>query len=108
MLSRAHSQDLSSAHSRPHVLIIHEVRDYPQWKGIFDQAATLRREAGERSYQVLRDELAPNLVVHFSIWTSHADARRFFESPQLEQIRRDAGVATPRFLYLQPVAAGEL
>lgn len=108
MPSRAHAQDPASAHPRPHVLIIHEVQDYPQWKGVFDRAATLRQEAGERSYQVLRDETTPNLVVHFSVWTSHADARRFFESPRLEKIRQEAGVAAPRFLYLQSVAAGEL
>jgi hypothetical protein len=36
-----------------YVLIIHEVADYPAWKKVFDAAAELRREAGERSYQVL-------------------------------------------------------
>lgn len=108
MPSPAPTRDPSSATARPHVLIIHEVQDYPRWKDVFDAAATLRKDAGEQSYQVLRDATAPNLVVHFSIWTSHADARSFFESPRLEQIRREAGVAAPRFLYLQPVAAGEL
>ncbi len=38
----------------PHVLIIHEVADYAAWKKVFDGAAGIRREAGERSYQVLR------------------------------------------------------
>ena len=42
-----------------HVLIIHEVADYPAWKKIFDQAADIRREAGERSYQVLKYENDP-------------------------------------------------
>lgn len=102
------SSAADSATGRPHVLIIHEVQDYPRWQAVFDAAAPLRREAGERSYQVLQEAAAPNLVVHFSVWTSHAEARRFFESPRLEQIRREAGVAAPRFLYLQPVAAGDL
>jgi hypothetical protein len=38
----------------PYVLIIHEVADYAAWKIIFDQASTIRKNAGERSYQVLQ------------------------------------------------------
>ena len=91
-----------------HVLIIHEVADYPAWKKVFDGAAGIRREAGERSYQVLRYETDPDKIVHFSVWTSTADARRFFESPRLVQIRKDAGVKSPEFIYLEQVEAGTL
>ncbi|WP_414660189.1 antibiotic biosynthesis monooxygenase [Horticoccus sp. 23ND18S-11] len=108
MPSRDAITNLDSLPHHPHVLIIHEVRDYAHWKGIFDSAAPIRKAAGERSYQVLRDAAAPNLIVHFSSWSSHADARSFFESPRLAQIRKDAGVAAPRFLYLQPLEAGVL
>lgn len=108
MPSRDSVSDLDHATRHPHVLIIHEVRDYAHWKRVFDSASTLRKAAGERSYQVLRDAAASNLIVHFSVWTSHADARGFFESPRLEQIRKDAGVAAPRFLYLQPIETGVL
>jgi hypothetical protein len=48
-----------------YVLIIHEVEDYPAWKKIFDNAAGIRREAGERSYQVLKYEDDANRIVHF-------------------------------------------
>ena len=91
-----------------HVLIIHEVADYPAWKKVFDGAAGIRREAGERSYQVLRYETDPDKIVHFSVWTSTADARRFFESPRLVQIRKDAGVKSPEFIYLEQIEAGTL
>lgn len=30
-----------------YVLIIHAVKDYSAWKKIFDDAATIRKEAGE-------------------------------------------------------------
>lgn len=50
----------------PHVLIIHEVADYAAWKIIFDRAAGIRKEAGERTYQILRYESDPNKIVHFS------------------------------------------
>lgn len=92
----------------PHVLIIHEVENYTAWKKVFDKAATIRREAGEISYQVLKYDNAPNKIVHFSIWTSHADAKRFFESPKLVQIRAEAGVKAPDFIYLDELEAGVL
>jgi quinol monooxygenase YgiN len=91
-----------------YVLIIHEVADYPAWKQVFDQAAEIRKEAGERSYQVLKYEHDPNKIVHFSAWTSLEDAKRFFESPQLVKIRAEAGVKSPDFIYLDQLEAGTL
>ena len=91
-----------------HVLIIHEVADYPAWKKVFDAAAGIRREAGERSYQVLCYENEPQRIVHFSTWTSHAAARAFFESPRLVEIRREAGVKAPDFIYLDQLESGTL
>lgn len=91
-----------------HVLIIHEVQDYAAWKKVFDAAAGIRFEAGERSYQVLRYDTDANKIVHFSAWTSLAQARAFFESPRLVQIRMDAGVKAPEFIYLEQLEAGTL
>jgi quinol monooxygenase YgiN len=91
-----------------HVLIIHEVADYPAWKKVFDGAAGIRREAGERSYQVLKYDNDSNRIVHFSTWTSHADAKRFFESPRLVKIRAEAGVKAPEFIYLDELESGVL
>lgn len=91
-----------------HVLIIHEVADYAAWKQVFDRAAGIRRDAGERSYQVLRYEHDANCIVHFSAWTSIADARAFFESPELVRIRLEAGVKAPEFIYLDLLEAGTL
>ena len=91
-----------------YVLIIHEVADYPAWKRVFDSAAGIRKEAGERSFQVLRYETDANRIVHFSAWTSIADAKAFFESPRLVRIRQDAGVKAPEFIYLDPLESGTL
>jgi len=92
----------------PHVLIIHEVADYPAWKTIFDSAAGIRKEAGERSYQVLKYDTDANKIVHFSAWTSLTNARAFFESPRLVKIRQEAGVQAPEFIYLDQIEAGTL
>ena len=90
------------------VLIIHKVKDYLEWKKVFDRAAGIRKEAGEISYRVLRDEKDSNKIVHFSEWQSLERAKRFFESPELVQIRSDAGVESPHFIYLHNLENGLL
>ncbi len=91
-----------------HVLIIHEVAAYSTWKAIFDNAATIRKTAGEISYQLLRYDNDANQIVHFSAWNSLDNARRFFESPELVAIREQAGVKAPVFHYLQTLEQGVL
>ncbi len=91
-----------------YILIIHEVENYEAWKKVFDHAAIIRKEAGERSYQVLKYENEPNKIVHFSAWTSIADAKAFFESPKLVKIREEAGVKAPEFIYLDQLESGVL
>ncbi len=91
-----------------HVLIIHEVEAYPAWKAIFDQAADIRKRAGEISYQLLRYDNDANNIVHFSEWSSLDNARRFFESQELVEIRMRAGVKMPDFIYLHEIERGVL
>ena len=91
-----------------YVLIIHEVENYEAWKQVFDRAESIRKEAGERSYQVLKYDNEPNKIVHFSAWTSTTDARAFFESPALVKIREEAGVKAPEFIYLDQLESGVL
>jgi quinol monooxygenase YgiN len=91
-----------------YVLIIHEVEDYPEWKKVFDAAASIRRDAGERIYQVLKYEDNANKIVHFSGWISLEKAKAFFESPKLVQIRKEAGVKAPEFMYLDQIEEGVL
>jgi len=99
---------IETRYTMQYVLIIHEVADYPAWKQVFDNAVTIRKEAGERSYQVLKYEHEPNKIVHFSAWTSIADAKQFFESPELVKIRAEAGVKSPDFIYLEQLESGIL
>ncbi|NBA89075.1 antibiotic biosynthesis monooxygenase [Emticicia sp. CRIBPO] len=91
-----------------YVLIIHEVEDYPIWKKVFDDAAGIRKDAGEISFQLLRYEADANRIVHFSRWVSIERARGFFESPRLVQIRKEAGVKAPEFIYLEQLENGIL
>lgn len=79
------------------------MESYPAWKVIFDQAAVMRKQAGEISYQLLRYDHDANNIVHFSKWSTLENARRFFESPELIQIRQKAGVKAPSFIYLNEI-----
>lgn len=99
---------LENENPMQYVLIIHEVADYAAWKTVFDQAAQIRKDAGEISYRLLREESDANQVVHFSEWSSLADARRFFQSPEVVEIRRNAGVKAPQFTYLHELEHGTL
>lgn len=91
-----------------HVLIIHEVENYEAWKLIFNNASAIRKDAGELSYQVLKVDNNANKIVHFSKWTSIADAKAFFESDKLVEIRKQAGVKAPEFVYLELLEEGVL
>lgn len=92
----------------PYVLILHEVEDYAAWKAVFDEAAGIRKAAGELSFQVLAHDGDANRIVHFARWRSLERARVFFESPALVEIRRKAGVRAPQFLYLNQLDQGDL
>lgn len=92
----------------PYVLIVHQVDDFVAWKAVFDNAADIRKAAGEISFQVLTSETDANRVIHFSRWRSLDAARRFFESPELVEIRQRAGVHAPEFTYLDECDRGDL
>jgi quinol monooxygenase YgiN len=91
-----------------YVLIIHEVADYAAWKIVFDAAAGMRKAAGEIRFHLLRFDADKNNVVHFSQWSSLDNARRFFESPEVAEIRKKAGVKAPEFIYLQEIEREDL
>lgn len=91
-----------------YVLIIHEVEFYAAWKSIFEEAAGIRKSAGEICYQLLRFEKSESHIVHYSKWCSIDNARRFFESPELVEIRKMAGVKAPEFIYLEEIESGFL
>ncbi len=91
-----------------YVLIIHEVEDYAAWKKIFDDAASIRKSAGELSFQILKSDDNLNKIVHFSKWSSLSRAKAFFESAELIEIRKQAGVKAPEFIYLEQLEEGVL
>lgn len=92
----------------PCVLIIHEVADHPAWKKVLEGTAGIRKRAGERSHQVLKYEVHSNKIERFSARTSIADAKTFFESLRLIEVRKEAGVNAPEIIDLEQMECGTL
>ena len=78
-----------------HVLIRHKVNDFAAWKKAFQNFKDVRKEFGEKSYQILQHEEDANNIYLMFEWDSMDNARRFFESSELKTAMEGAGVAEP-------------
>lgn len=75
-----------------HVLVRHKVKDYEQWKEVFEEHASVRQEAGSKGGRVFRNEKDPKDVAVLLEWDDMAKARVFFESSFLHRALERAGV----------------
>jgi hypothetical protein len=82
----------------------HKVKDFQQWKKLFDGAAELRRAAGERACRIyLRHGSADDVLVSMD-WDSLERAQAFLASPKLMEGMQAAGVRElPQITILQRV-----
>lgn len=90
-------------------------KNYNYWEHLIlntfitgQQAAKIRKEAGEIDYQVLAYDNEPNKVIHYSRWESHEQAKAFFESDAVIAIRKELGVKQPTFIYAHQLEKGTL
>ena len=74
------------------MLIQHKVKDYAEWKKVFDSSIDLRKSSGELSAQVYRDASDPNKITTINKWNSMANAKKFAHSPELKAAMEKAGV----------------
>jgi len=77
------------------MLIQLKVKDFAEWKKVFDSVAGLRRSSGELSEQIFRDASDPNNVTTITKWNSLENAQKFSQSPELKAAMEKAGVAGP-------------
>ena len=81
----------------------HKVEDYAKWKMAFDEALDMRRAGGEKGYQIFYIRGEPNKLVALFKWDNLENARKYFESKELEEVMKQAGVTSQietRFLEL--------
>jgi quinol monooxygenase YgiN len=81
------------------ILIQHTVKDFAEWKKVFDSNKDLRTSSGELSAQVYRDSSDPNKITTINKWNSLANAQKFAHSPELKAGMEKAGVVGAPAVY---------
>jgi quinol monooxygenase YgiN len=81
------------------MLIQHKVKDYAEWKKMFDANAALRTSSGELSYQIYRDASDASKLTILNKWSSLESAQKFAHSPELKAAMEKAGVEGPPVVY---------
>jgi quinol monooxygenase YgiN len=81
------------------ILVQHTVKDYAEWKKVFDSAKDLRTSSGELSAQVYRDASDPNKITVMNKWDSMANAQKFVQSPEMKAAMEKAGVVGAPAVY---------
>lgn len=92
-----------------HLTVQHKVRDYKAWKEVFDNFEETRRSGGEKSYHVMQTQDDPNDLHLMFEWDSPEKARSFFQSPELKDAMKKAGVVEePKINFLNLLDEGTL
>ncbi len=74
------------------ILITHKVKDFAEWKKVFESHAGLRTSSGELSVEIFRDASDPNRLTVINKWKSLESAQKFAQSPELKAAMEKAGV----------------
>ncbi len=86
------------------MMVQHKVKDYAEWRKVFEAHEGLRKSSGELSHQIFRDVSDPNKLVTLNTWKSLADAQKFASSPELREAMKEAGVeGIPLVTFLDEV-----
>lgn len=80
--------------------IKHAVKDFASWKTVYDSFMPVAKEKGVREEHVFRDPNAPDQVIVTHEFNSVKDANDFFNSEELKNAMKDAGVSsTPEIWF---------
>jgi quinol monooxygenase YgiN len=77
------------------MLVQHKVKNFAEWKKVYDSVAGLRASSGELSDQIYHDSSDPNKLTLIFKWNSLANAQKFAQSPELKAAMEKAGVDGP-------------
>ena len=83
------------------MLIQTKVKNFAEWKIVFDSLAGFRISSGQLSEQVFRDASDPNHITTLTKWNSLENAQKFAHSPELKAAMATdkVGVAGPPNVY---------
>jgi heme-degrading monooxygenase HmoA len=84
----------------------HRVDDFDAWKSVYDSFAPEQKERGVLQHHVWRSQEDPHLVAVVHIFESPAEAKAFFDAPELAGAMAKAGVAASSLQveYLDEIA----
>jgi quinol monooxygenase YgiN len=77
------------------MLVQHTVKDFAEWKKVYDSVADMRSSNGELSDRIYRDASDPNRLTIIFKWDSLANAQKYAQSPELKAAMEKAGVEGP-------------
>jgi hypothetical protein len=82
-----------------YLLVRHKVREYDEWKRVFDAHKDAQRKAGLRIERVMRNLYEPQEVFLFFEVMDLAKARGFVSSPEVSASQKEAGVVDKPDVY---------
>jgi hypothetical protein len=82
-----------------YLLVRHKVREFHEWKRVFDAHKDAQRDAGLRIERVLRNLYEPNEVFLFFEVIDLAKARSFVFSPEVPNAQGESGVVDKPDIY---------
>ena len=81
------------------VILVINVEDYDKWRKYFDDNIAFRKTHGSREAYIHRSIVNPNEIVLFFKWESIDSARKFFESEEVKEKMKEAGISGDPVLY---------
>ncbi len=88
-----------------YIIVRHRVRDYAQWKKVFDATLEDCFKAGLRGGDVCRDANDPQMITVAMKCTDLKAASEFIESPRIKEAMEQGGVIDqPQVLLLEQLA----
>ena len=82
------------------VIVRHEVKDFNEWKRVFDAVKPMREAGGETSATLYRDGNTVHAVVEYA---TRDQAQSYFASPELKEKMGEAGViGVPQISFVDP------
>jgi quinol monooxygenase YgiN len=82
------------------LFVRHKVSDYGNWKSVYDEFASTRKERGVTAASVHRDVNDPNTVIATHQFEDINSATAFANSEDLKSAMADAGVTGPPEIWL--------
>ena len=88
-----------------YVIVNQHVKNYEQWKPVFDRSEELRHEYGVRGGYITRNSEDPNEICVMLECEDFDRARELLNLPKLKQFMKESGIiGEPHCWYVEEVA----